>query len=88
MCFINRNGTNASDGLDELLDAIPMVAAKFSANSTGVLVFGFIHMTCWVYTADRQIRVIRQKAFHNILTQHMGYFDKHKSGALVTTLTE
>ena len=56
--------------------------------SAGVMVNGFIHMTCWVHTADRQIRVIRRMAFNSILRQHMGYFDKNKSGALVTSLTE
>ena len=56
--------------------------------ATGILVFGYIQMSCWVYTADRQIRVIRQTAFNSILRKHMGYFDKHKSGALVTSLTE
>ena len=56
--------------------------------TAGICVCGFIHMTCWVHTADRQIRVIRRMAFNSILRQHMGYFDKNKSGALVTSLTE
>lgn len=83
-----RNSTNGSSVEDILLDEIPAIAIKFTVNSTAILLFGYIHMTCWVYTADRQIRVIRRKAFHNVLRQHVGFFDKNKSGGLVTSLTE
>ena len=71
-----------------LLDEVPRIATTFTLNATGILVFGWVAMTAWVYTADRQIRVIRRTAFATILRQHMGYFDQHKSGALVTSLTE
>ena len=80
--------TNGTDPEEALLDEVPRIAAEFSLNALGIFVFGFIHMSCWVLTADRQTRVVRREAFSNILRQHTGYFDKNKSGALVTKLTE
>ena len=47
-----------------------------------------LQVLCWVSTADRQVAVVRTKAFHNILSQHMGYFDKHSGGELNTRMTE
>ena len=88
MCCRNGSNITEDEALEALLDEVPRIAAQFSLNSTAVLLFGYLHMMLWVTTADRQIRVIRRTAFHNILTQHMGYFDKNKSGALVTSLTE
>ena len=45
-------------------------------------------MTCWSLTAERQSRRVRSLAFHNIMRQHIGWFDVHQTGELNVRLSE
>lgn len=85
MFFLTFSGSVNANLLNELATGM---ALKYSLCATGVLLFGFIHMACWVTTSDRQIARIRDLAFHNILRQDMAYFDTHASGGVVSSMTE
>ena len=54
----------------------------------GVMVCGYFQITLWMLAAERQTAVIRNKFFHAILRQEIGWFDTHKAGELNTRLSE
>jgi ABC-type multidrug transport system fused ATPase/permease subunit len=73
---------------DFLYNYIPQIAYTYTVQTVTMFLACYIHMTCWLTTSQRQTRVARRTAFHNIMRQHMGYFDTHKGGELNTRLTE
>ena len=54
----------------------------------GQMVCGYIQITLWMLAAERQTAVIRNKFFHAILRQEIGWFDTHQAGELNTRLSE
>ena len=48
----------------------------------------YMMMCFWTLTAERQTRRIRKLAFHNIMRQHIGWFDLHQTGELNVRLSE
>ncbi|XP_055468722.1 phosphatidylcholine translocator ABCB4 isoform X2 [Psammomys obesus] len=63
-------------------------AYYYSGLGGGVLVTAYIQVSFWTLAAGRQIKKIRQKFFHAILRQEMGWFDIQDTTELNTRLTE
>ncbi|XP_055128818.1 phosphatidylcholine translocator ABCB4 isoform X3 [Symphalangus syndactylus] len=63
-------------------------AYYYSGLGAGVLVAAYIQVSFWTLAAGRQIRKIRQKFFHAILRQEIGWFDINNTTELNTRLTD
>ncbi|XP_006503615.1 phosphatidylcholine translocator ABCB4 isoform X2 [Mus musculus] len=63
-------------------------AYYYSGLGGGVLVAAYIQVSFWTLAAGRQIKKIRQKFFHAILRQEMGWFDIKGTTELNTRLTD
>ncbi|XP_073920945.1 phosphatidylcholine translocator ABCB4 isoform X2 [Castor canadensis] len=63
-------------------------AYYYSGLGAGVLVAAYIQVSFWTLAAGRQIKKIRQKFFHAILQQEIGWFDINDTTELNTRLTD
>ncbi|XP_005414963.1 PREDICTED: multidrug resistance protein 3 isoform X2 [Chinchilla lanigera] len=63
-------------------------AYYYSGLGAGVLVAAYIQVSFWTLAAGRQIKKIRQKFFHAILRQEIGWFDINDIAELNTRLTD
>ena len=63
-------------------------AIYFIYVGVGVIIFGFIGMTSWIWTAERQVFKIRRLFFRSIMRQSVGWFDKQQVGDLTARLAE
>ncbi|KAK3611392.1 hypothetical protein CHS0354_036589 [Potamilus streckersoni] len=53
-----------------------------------VSVAGYIQMSCWTMSCERQVLKIRKNFFKSILRQEIAWFDEQKSGELTTRLAD
>ncbi|XP_028631884.1 multidrug resistance protein 1B isoform X2 [Grammomys surdaster] len=63
-------------------------AYYYTGIGAGVLIVAYIQVSLWCLAAGRQIHKIRQKFFHAIMNQEIGWFDVHDVGELNTRLTD
>ncbi|XP_069915959.1 phosphatidylcholine translocator ABCB4 isoform X1 [Oryctolagus cuniculus] len=63
-------------------------AYYYSGLGAGVLLAAYIQVSFWTLAAGRQIKKIRQKFFHAILRQEIGWFDINDTTELNTRLTD
>ena len=63
-------------------------AYYYTGIGAGMLIVAYIQVSFWCLAAGRQIHKIRQKFFHAIMNQEIGWFDVHDVGELNTRLTE
>ncbi|XP_043821847.1 phosphatidylcholine translocator ABCB4 isoform X4 [Dromiciops gliroides] len=63
-------------------------AYYYSGLGGGVLIAAYIQVSFWTLAAGRQIKKIRQKFFHAVLQQEMGWFDVNDTTELNTRLTD
>ncbi|XP_047418462.1 phosphatidylcholine translocator ABCB4 isoform X2 [Sciurus carolinensis] len=95
--FVNTNGNfsfpvNFSLSLINpgriLEEEMTRYAYYYSGLGAGVLVAAYIQVSFWTLAAGRQIKKIRQKFFHAILRQEIGWFDINNITELNTRLTD
>uniref|UniRef100_A0A8D2CWV4 P-type phospholipid transporter n=1 Tax=Sciurus vulgaris TaxID=55149 RepID=A0A8D2CWV4_SCIVU len=95
--FVNTNGNfsfpvNFSLSLINpgriLEEEMTRYAYYYSGLGAGVLVAAYIQVSFWTLAAGRQIKKIRQKFFHAILRQEIGWFDINDITELNTRLTD
>lgn len=79
---------NVSDILSGLEDEMTTYAYYYTGIGAGVLIVAYIQVSFWCLAAGRQIHKIRQKFFHAIMNQEIGWFDVHDVGELNTRLTD
>ncbi|XP_058037982.1 ATP-dependent translocase ABCB1 [Ahaetulla prasina] len=60
----------------------------YSAIGAGVLVSSYAYIACWTLAAGRQVKRIRQRFFHAIMRQEVGWFDVNDAGELNTRLID
>ncbi|OMO82288.1 hypothetical protein COLO4_23135 [Corchorus olitorius] len=60
---------------NEVLDAVSEVALKFVYLAVGAAVAGFLQVTCWMVTGERQAARIRGLYLKTILRQDIAFFD-------------
>ncbi|CAF3789545.1 unnamed protein product, partial [Rotaria sp. Silwood1] len=53
-----------------------------------IIICGYIRVTAFNITAERQTRTIRQTLFQSILKKDIVYFDTHKTGELSTLISD
>ncbi|KAL1914798.1 uncharacterized protein VTP21DRAFT_7890 [Calcarisporiella thermophila] len=70
------------------------VAEDINANVLYILyiaiatfVCGYLYMATWIYTGERQTRIMREKYLAAILRQNIGYFDKIGAGEVTSRIT-
>ncbi|XP_051008007.1 ATP-dependent translocase ABCB1 isoform X7 [Acomys russatus] len=79
---------NSSEIFAKLEDEMTTYAYYYTGIGAGVLVVAYIQVSFWCLAAGRQIHKIRQKFFHAIMNQEIGWFDVHDVGELNTRLTD
>ncbi|XP_040591761.1 ATP-dependent translocase ABCB1 isoform X2 [Mesocricetus auratus] len=79
---------NASDLFSKLEEEMTTYAYYYTGIGAGVLIVAYIQVSFWCLAAGRQIHKIRQKFFHAIMNQEIGWFDVHDVGELNTRLTD
>ncbi|XP_059113272.1 ATP-dependent translocase ABCB1 [Peromyscus eremicus] len=77
--------TNMTGNLEEEMTTY---AYYYTGIGAGVLIVAYIQVSFWCMAAGRQIHKIRQKFFHAIMNQEIGWFDVHDVGELNTRLTD
>uniref|UniRef100_A0A8C5JLP1 ATP binding cassette subfamily B member 4 n=1 Tax=Junco hyemalis TaxID=40217 RepID=A0A8C5JLP1_JUNHY len=63
-------------------------AYYYSGIAAGVLLAAYIQTSFWTLAAGRQIKKIREKFFHAIMRQEIGWFDVNDVGELNTRLLD
>uniref|UniRef100_A0A8B9THA1 Multidrug resistance protein 1 n=1 Tax=Anas platyrhynchos TaxID=8839 RepID=A0A8B9THA1_ANAPL len=93
--FVNFGNTgNGSDVtpppeiFGKLEEEMTSYAYDYSALAAGVLVAAYLQTSFWTLAAGRQIKKIREKFFHAIMRQEIGWFDVNDVGELNTRLTD
>ncbi|CAO2617608.1 ATP-dependent translocase ABCB1 [Lemmus lemmus] len=82
------NAGNISPNLTEEMFLFFRYAYYYTGIGAGVLIVAYIQVSFWCLAAGRQIHKIRQKFFHAIMSQEIGWFDVHDVGELNTRLTD
>uniref|UniRef100_A0A8C5JL82 Phosphatidylcholine translocator ABCB4 n=1 Tax=Junco hyemalis TaxID=40217 RepID=A0A8C5JL82_JUNHY len=65
-----------------------LYAYYYSGIAAGVLLAAYIQTSFWTLAAGRQIKKIREKFFHAIMRQEIGWFDVNDVGELNTRLLD
>nr|XP_021407324.1 ATP-dependent translocase ABCB1 isoform X1 [Lonchura striata domestica] len=77
-----------SDMLHKLEEDMTRYAYYYSGIAAGVLLAAYIQTSFWTLAAGRQIKKIREKFFHAIMRQEIGWFDVNDVGELNTRLLD
>ncbi|XP_048881323.1 ATP-dependent translocase ABCB1 isoform X10 [Brienomyrus brachyistius] len=63
-------------------------AYYFVGIGVAVLILGTFQVLLFLLAATRQTKRIRERYFHSVIHQQMGWFDTHQIGVLITRLTD
>ncbi|XP_066054219.1 ATP-dependent translocase ABCB1 isoform X1 [Chamaea fasciata] len=86
---MTSNSTNVTaDMLHKLEEDMTRYAYYYSGIAAGVLLAAYIQTSFWTLAAGRQIKKIREKFFHAIMRQEIGWFDVNDVGELNTRLLD
>uniref|UniRef100_A0A8C9NBQ8 ATP binding cassette subfamily B member 1 n=1 Tax=Serinus canaria TaxID=9135 RepID=A0A8C9NBQ8_SERCA len=87
--FTGNTSTNfTSEMLHKLEEDMTRYAYYYSGIAAGVLLAAYIQTSFWTLAAGRQIKKIREKFFHAIMRQEIGWFDVNDVGELNTRLLD
>ncbi|NWV15009.1 MDR1 protein, partial [Ptilonorhynchus violaceus] len=87
--FTGNISMNFTSGmLDKLEEDMTRYAYYYSGIGAGVLLAAYIQTSFWTLAAGRQIKKIREKFFHAIMRQEIGWFDVNDVGELNTRLLD
>ncbi|XP_065587378.1 ATP-dependent translocase ABCB1-like isoform X2 [Cyrtonyx montezumae] len=85
----NLSGLNSSEEfLNKLEEDMTRYAYYYSAIAAAVLVAAYVQTSFWTLAAGRQVKKIREKFFHAIMRQEIGWFDVNDAGELNTRLID
>ncbi|XP_054241150.1 ATP-dependent translocase ABCB1 isoform X2 [Indicator indicator] len=74
--------------LNKLEEDMTRYAYYYCGIAAGVLLAAYIQTSFWTLAAGRQIKKIREKFFHAIMKQEIGWFDVNDVGELNTRLLD
>ncbi|CAN8184975.1 unnamed protein product [Coccothraustes coccothraustes] len=77
-----------SEMLNKLEEDMTRYAYYYSGIAAGVLLAAYCQTAFWTLAAGRQIKKIREKFFHAIMRQEIGWFDVNDVGELNTRLLD
>ncbi|XP_067932585.1 ATP-dependent translocase ABCB1-like [Watersipora subatra] len=84
-----QNATSEQLTSEQLLEIIiNSYLAAFIAFGVSGFAAGYIGISLWTWTGERQIRRIRSTYFEAVMRQSVGWFDVHKPGELNTRMVE
>ncbi|XP_068092076.1 ATP-binding cassette sub-family B member 5-like isoform X2 [Hyperolius riggenbachi] len=83
-----RRTSSACEKFKPLPEQMTEYSLYYVGIGAAVILCGYVQVSLWVLAAARQTRQMRQKFFHSVLSQDIGWFDVTKSGELNTRLTE
>uniref|UniRef100_A0A8C3P4M8 ABC-type xenobiotic transporter n=1 Tax=Cyanoderma ruficeps TaxID=181631 RepID=A0A8C3P4M8_9PASS len=87
--FTENSSMNLTAGmLHKLEEDMTRYAYYYSGIAAGVLLAAYIQTSFWTLAAGRQIKKIREKFFHAIMRQEIGWFDVNDAGELNTRLLD
>ncbi|OPJ81788.1 hypothetical protein AV530_014340 [Patagioenas fasciata monilis] len=96
--FVSSGSTSISENISSVNSSSDIYAALeedmtryayyYSAIGACVLLAAYIQTSFWTLAAGRQIKKIRQKFFHAIIRQEIGWFDVNDVGELNTRLLD
>ncbi|XP_019151365.1 PREDICTED: ABC transporter B family member 20-like [Ipomoea nil] len=69
--------THGSEPPDKLFDRFTELSLTIVYIAAGVFVAGWIEVSCWILTGERQTAVIRSKYVEVLLNQDMSFFDTY-----------
>ncbi|XP_032926696.1 ATP-dependent translocase ABCB1 [Catharus ustulatus] len=84
----NLSMNSTSDMLNQLEENMTRYAYYYSGIAVGVLIAAYVQTAFWTLAAGRQIKRIREKFFHAIMRQEIGWFDVNDAGELNTRLLD
>uniref|UniRef100_A0A8C0FPH3 ATP binding cassette subfamily B member 1 n=1 Tax=Bubo bubo TaxID=30461 RepID=A0A8C0FPH3_BUBBB len=85
----NMSAVNSSlEILGKLEEDMTRYAYYYSAIAAGVLLAAYVQTSFWTLAAGRQIKKIREKFFHAVMRQEIGWFDVNDVGELNTRLLD
>ncbi|NXF94574.1 MDR1 protein, partial [Eubucco bourcierii] len=84
----NLTAVNATEILNQLEKDMTRYAYYYSGIAAGVLLAAYVQTSFWTLAAGRQIKKIREKFFHAIMRQEIGWFDMNDVGELNTRLLD
>ncbi|XP_041524048.1 multidrug resistance protein 2 isoform X1 [Microtus oregoni] len=86
----NQSEVNSTENVssNHLEEDMATYAYYYTGIGAGVLIVAYIQVSFWCLAAGRQIHKIRQKFFHAIMNQEIGWFDVHDVGELNTRLAD
>ncbi|KAM6315134.1 ATP-dependent translocase ABCB1-like [Aegotheles albertisi] len=84
----NISSLNSSWILGKLEEDMTRYAYYYSAIGAAVLLAAYVQTSFWTIAAGRQIKKIREKFFHAIMKQEIGWFDVNDVGELNTRLID
>ncbi|XP_042744187.1 ATP-dependent translocase ABCB1 isoform X3 [Lagopus leucura] len=79
---------SSSEMLDKLEEDMTKYAYYYTAIGAAVLVAAYVQTSFWTLAAGRQVKKIREKFFHAIMKQEIGWFDVNDAGELNTRLID
>ncbi|XP_075812232.1 multidrug resistance protein 2 [Microtus pennsylvanicus] len=86
----NQSEVNSTENVssNHLEEDMATYAYYYTGIGAGVFIVAYIQVSFWCLAAGRQIHKIRQKFFHAIMSQEIGWFDVHDVGELNTRLAD
>ncbi|KAM3680704.1 ATP-dependent translocase ABCB1 isoform 1-T1 [Ammospiza maritima maritima] len=85
---VNELMNVTAEMLSQLEEEMTRYAYYYSGIAAGVLLAAYIQTSFWTLAAGRQIKKIREKFFHAIMRQEIGWFDVNDVGELNTRLLD
>lgn len=76
------------DNIDAVADEVQRNAVLFVIVAAASFVVSYVEVLCFTFSAERQVRRIREEYLGAILRQEVGWFDKHGGAELSTRLAE
>ena len=73
---------------DDLIDEINQLVIYYCVLGVVAFVCGWLHVSLFQYTCERQLNIIRKKFFHSIVRQEIGWFDVNSVGELNSRIHE
>lgn len=65
-----------------------MISSEFLALGCVILLFGYVQVTLWTLTSERQTFEMRQALFRLLMNKDIAYFDTHDVGQMNSVLME
>ena len=73
---------------DDLIEDINELVIYYCVLGVVAFVCGWLHVSLFQYACERQLQIIRNKFFHSILRQEIGWFDVNSVGKINSRINE